>query len=102
MARIFPVAAALDVAAPVDGDAGFTSLLYRLWLAAPRAALPLLPITQEAHLFVQTCLFDQGVEFGAGEALANWLGAVGDTPDCQRGDHRVYFQLALVHFVESV
>src|SRR5207248_910144 len=99
MAKILPLEETRDVAVVSDCGVRFTLPVYRLRLAASRAALPLLPITQELHLLVESGLFDQGVEFRTGKALAERFGAIGDAPRCQRSNHGVHFQFALVHFV---
>src|SRR6267142_4291814 len=106
MARILPLAEALEIAgvetSAEDLGAEFTFPVYRLRLAAPCAGLPLLPITQELHLLVEAGVLDECVKLGAGEAFAERLGAIGDTPGGERGDHCVQLQFALIDFVEGV
>src|SRR6266850_559088 len=77
-------------------------LVECLGFTAALAALPRVPITQQFQLLVEAGLFHQNVELGAGEALAERFGAVGDAPDGQRGERSVQLQFAHVDFVQRV
>src|SRR6266513_1496071 len=51
-----------------------------LRLSAARAALPCVPVTKQFELLVEAGFFDENIEFGAGKALTERFGAVGDSP----------------------
>src|ERR1700688_2358319 len=101
MARILPGAAAREAASADDGEVECTLLLYRLWLASSRAALPLLPITQELHLLVQPSLFDHRAQLRPRQPVPQRFDAIGNAPGCKGGNRGVQFQFALVHFIEG-
>ena len=67
--------------------------MLSLWLSAARAALPGVPVAEQFELLVKAGFFDENFEFGAGKALAERFGAVGDSPGRQRGDDRVQLLL---------
>src|SRR5882672_8158524 len=102
MAKILPAAPVRVAASADDGEVECTLLLYRLWLASSRAALPLLPITQELHLLVQPSLFDHRVELRPRQPVPQRFDAVGNAPGCKGGNHSVQLQLSRVHFIERV
>ncbi len=49
-----------------------------LGFAAAGAALPCVPVAQQLELLIEASFFDEDIEFGAGEALAERGGAVGN------------------------
>src|SRR6266403_2125873 len=102
MAKILPGAAVREAASADDGEVECTLLLYRLWLASSRAALPLLPITQEPHLLVQSSLFDHRVQLRPRQPAPQRFDAVCNAPRCKGGNRRVQLQFSLVHFIEGV
>jgi hypothetical protein len=51
-----------------------------LRFAAARAALPGVPVAKQFELLAEAGVFDENIEFSARKALAERLGAVGDSP----------------------
>src|SRR5258707_88517 len=76
--------------------------LVILGFAATGAGLPGVQIAQRFQLLVEAGLFHLRFNFRARKALAEQLGAVGDAPGGERGEHGVQFQFAHVDFIERV
>src|SRR6516162_3260769 len=71
-------------------------------LAAARAGLPVVPQAESLELQIEARLFHERFDFGARLSLADWLDAIGYSPDGDGSENGVELQFANIDFIEGV